>query len=286
MIRRALPAGTALLALMALPLPAAVGNTVASAAAGPTLGACPSVPIPPAPAPHLRATLARHEPAIVVALGSSSTRGWQSSDPAHSYPAVLQARLAALLPHAHIAVINRGVNGEDAAEELARMQADVIAVRPELVIWQVGANGALRTVDPGTYARLITAGVALLSRAGADVMLMDNQRAPRIEAAPEHAAVDQATAEVARKTEAELFDRGGLMDAWARAGAPYSRFIAVDKLHHNDLGYRCLGDAVAAAIVRGLGPTEPGGNGPGSNVSDAGTPRPAITNTTMGALYH
>ena len=53
----------------------------------------------------------------------------------------------------HIAVLNRGIGGQDAPEELARLQADVIAVRPQLVIWQVGANGAMRNADPAEFRR-------------------------------------------------------------------------------------------------------------------------------------
>lgn len=225
---------------------------------------CPDVPAVPLPAPHLRAALARQEQAVIVALGSSSTRGWQASDPAHSYPAVLQAALSRALPHAHVAVINRGVDGEDAAQELARIQTDALALRPQLVIWQLGANEALRNLDPAAFRTLAVAGVAQLHKAGVDVALMDNQRAPRLLAAAENRVLDGVVRQVAEQTEAGLVDRAALMDAWAKSGAPYDRFIAVDRLHHNDLGYRCLGEAVAAAIVAGLGPAEPGGNGPGS----------------------
>ncbi len=215
-------------------------------------------------APHLRAALARQEQAIIVAIGSSSTRGWQSSDPAHSYPAVLQAALSRMLPHAHVAVINRGVNGEDVSQELPRLESDALVVRPQLVIWQIGANGALRSINPTAYRTLAVAGVARLHEAGVDVVLMNNQRSPRLLAAPEDRAIDRSTAEVAEQTEAGFFDRGALMDTWQAAGTPYARFIAPDRLHHNDLGYRCLGEALASALVAGLGPTEPGGQGPGS----------------------
>src|SRR4051794_39618703 len=104
----------------------------ASARAG---TACPVDPaMDPLNLPHLRAALTARTEGLIVALGSSSTQGVMASDIAHTYPAILQAALNAALPTAHVAVINRGIGGQDAPEELARLDVDVIAVRPQLVI--------------------------------------------------------------------------------------------------------------------------------------------------------
>jgi len=211
---------------------------------------CPAEPPPPAlHLRHLRAALERGAEAVVVALGSSSTEGAMASDPAHSYPAELQAALERALPRTHIAVLNRGIGGEDAPEELARLQADAIAVRPQLVIWQVGANGALHNADPAEFRRMVTQGVSQLEAAGIDVILMDNQHSPRIDAAPEHEVLNTVLAQVAGATGSGLFSRASLMTAWDQEGAPALGFIAADGLHHNDRGYACLALALADAIV-------------------------------------
>jgi lysophospholipase L1-like esterase len=214
---------------------------------------CPAEP----PAPvlhlrHLRAALEHGAEAVVVAFGSSSTQGSMASDPAHSYPAELQAALEHALPSMHVAVLNRGIGGQDAPEELLRLQADAIAVRPQLVIWQVGANGALRNADPTDFRRMVTQGVALLQDAGIDVILMDNQHSPRVDAAPEHGVLNTILAQVAEATGTGLFSRSGLMVAWAQEGTPALAFIAADGLHHNDRGYACVADALADAILHGL----------------------------------
>jgi len=270
-----------LIALLGLP-------ALAHATPAPLSAGCPPAPIGDTDVPNLAAVLTRHEPAVIVAIGSSSTRSWLASDPAHSYPAVLQQELERRLPHAHIAVLNRGINGQDVAEELARLDADVLAVRPTLVIWQVGANGALLSADPVAFRKLVTAGVARLHASGADVILMDNQRAPRLLAAPDNPAIDTALSNVARDTEAELFSRSALMDAWAAEGYPNRLFISSDNLHHNDLGYRCIAEALAVDIVAGLGTREPGGNGPGSDggrISKAVEPATGLaTGSATGAL--
>lgn len=216
-------------------------------------GAEPACPTSQASAtmqlPHLRASLATNAEGLIVALGSSSTAGVMASDTAHTYPAALQAALMAALPHTHITVLNRGIGGQDAPEELARLQTDVLAVRPHLVIWQVGANGAMRGADPAEFGRLVAGGVQRMTKAGIDVILMDNQRSPHVMMAPTHAAIEAALAAVATETGVNLFSRGKLMDAWSRGGFPYAQFIAADGLHHNDLGYRCVTRALAADIT-------------------------------------
>lgn len=214
--------------------------------------ACPAAPTPVLSLPHSRAALAAGQELVIVALGSSSTESWMASDPAHSYPAVLQQTLEDGLARAHVAVLNRGIGGQDAREEVARLAADVLAVRPQLVIWQVGANGALRNTDPTRFETLVASGIARIEEAGADVVLMDNQQSPRILAAPEHAEINRVLANVAASGNAGLFSRSALMDAWRDEGAPYARFVASDGLHHNDLGYRCVAEALGKAILKGL----------------------------------
>jgi acyl-CoA thioesterase I len=219
---------------------------------------CPSNPsAAPIELPHLRSAIDHGIEGVIIALGSSSTQGVMASDPAHSYPAILQQELSAGLPHAHMAVVNRGIGGQDAAEEVARLDADVLAVRPQLVIWQVGANGALRNVDPVIFRALVAAGVRRLQAAGADVILMDNQQSPRLLAKPEEPVFDQALAQVATETGAALFSRRELMQSWRRSGEPFADFIAADGLHHNDRGYLCIAQSLAHAILAGLAQRQP-----------------------------
>jgi lysophospholipase L1-like esterase len=214
---------------------------------------CPAEPpFPRMHLQHLRATLQGGKEAVVVAIGSSSTQGVMASDPAHTYPAALQDALEHALPRMHVAVLNRGIGGQDAPEELARMQGDVIAVHPQLVIWQVGANAALRNADPEAFRQMVTDGVARLQAAGIDVILMDNQHSPRVDAAPEHQILDAELADIAKTTGAGLFSRAALMTAWEQEGVPELNFVASDGLHHNDRGYACVARALADAIVDGL----------------------------------
>jgi lysophospholipase L1-like esterase len=232
------------LALLALPL--------APLRAAPV---CPSAPAAsPLTLPRLLGAVSHGIEGVIVALGSSSTQGAMASDLAHSYPAVLQQALSAGLPEAHVAVINRGIGGQDASEELSRLDADVLAIRPQLVIWQVGANGALRNADPAVFHATVAAGVRRMQAAGADVILMDNQQSPALLARAAEPVFDQTLAQVATETGASLFSRRALMQRWQHDGAPLAQFIATDGLHHNDRGYLCVAQSLAQAIVAALTP--------------------------------
>ena len=231
--------------------------------AGAALGAeppdCPSIKAAPIALPRLRDALLGNNEITVVALGSSSTQGVRASTIANSYPARLQAELTTALPNAHIAVINRGIGGEDVTEELARLERDVVGVRPTVVVWQVGANGAMRHMQPELFARLLTNGIKRLQQGRVDVVLMDNQRARNVMASPEASHIEHMMADIAKATGVELFARGALMDRWRDAGSPYETFMSDDGVHHNDLGYRCMAAALAQSVMDGLkalsGPT-------------------------------
>src|SRR6266536_737194 len=62
------------------------------------------------------------KPIKIVAIGSSSTAGAGASSPSMSYPGRLQVELQALMPRVTVTVVNRGANGEEAREMLARFE--------------------------------------------------------------------------------------------------------------------------------------------------------------------
>jgi lysophospholipase L1-like esterase len=75
--------------------------------------------------------------AKIVAIGSSTTAG-EGNIPA--YPGRLLSFLQNEYPNANIAMVNKGISGQEAPVELQRFDTDVIAEKPDLVIWQVGTN--------------------------------------------------------------------------------------------------------------------------------------------------
>ncbi|MBV9858837.1 MAG: SGNH/GDSL hydrolase family protein [Alphaproteobacteria bacterium] len=197
----------------------------------------------------------QNEPLTILAIGSSSTQGIGASAPEMNYPSRLEAELQARYPDHAIRVVNRGVGGEDAPEELARLAQSIAAEHPDLVIWQVGTNAVLRRDDLGADDQLIERGVALMRQDGIDVVLMDLQYAPGVLARPAYADMERLIAQTARRDHVGLFRRFDLMREWAGAhqfdAAP---MIGADGLHMTDESYHCLALQLAQALARNLSP--------------------------------
>jgi lysophospholipase L1-like esterase len=176
-----------------------------------------------------------------------------------SYPSRLEAELKNRFPAIGIRVINRGKGGEDVTEELARLDREVIAERPDLVIWQVGTNAVLRRDDLAADRELIERGVAQLKQSGSDVVLMDLQYAPRVIARPAYAEMEQLIANAAKSGHVGLFRRFEIMLHWQGAqphdapkpDAPATgeAMIGPDGLHMTDRGYFCLAANLADALA-------------------------------------
>lgn len=214
---------------------------------------CPPVREALAPLLGVQAELDAGQPLTIVALGSSSTEGAGASSPRANYPARLEALLRRALPGVELRVINAGKSGETSAEMLARLQHDVLAHDPDLVIWQAGGNEVLLDRDPAQFLALMRDGLRRLREAGVEVVLMDNQRSPRIVNAPASRSFDEAMQSLAREERVPLFARSRLMQRWREAGLPPSEVTSPDGLHHNDRGYACLAEALAAALIRSAG---------------------------------
>ncbi len=194
--------------------------------------------------------LAAGLPITIVAIGSSSTAGAGASAPDHSYPSRLAIELQQLFPGSPITVLNRGVNGEEASDMLARLDQTVLAENPDLVLWQVGTNAVLRDYDLQPAGAAIHEGLVRLKASGADVVLIDPQFAPRVIAKAEIEGVVNLIATLAKQDNVDLFRRFAVMQNWHEAsGIPFETFVSPDNLHMNDWGYGCVAKILAGAIA-------------------------------------
>jgi hypothetical protein len=181
------------------------------------------------PLTHFADALKQQRKVKVVAVGSSSTAG---ADGVLPYPPRLEMLLRqGNIPRAEspriegfygriIDVLNRGIGGQEAPEELSRFESDVLGEAPALVIWQVGTNAVYRDYNPDEVRAAIEVGLDLLSTLPADVVVMDSQYTRAVVDEPgKLEQSEQMTAIIstaANKKGVNLFSRFALMRRWVK----------------------------------------------------------------------
>ncbi|MEM7430095.1 MAG: arylesterase [Pseudomonadota bacterium] len=118
----------------------------------------------------------------IVALGDSLTAGYQLP-PDYSFPARLQIALKA---KGHdVEVVNAGVSGDTSSGGLARF-GWAVPDGTDLVIVELGANDALRGIDPSQTRKSIDKILQNIAAVGADALLTGMIAPPNM--GPDYAA--------------------------------------------------------------------------------------------------
>jgi acyl-CoA thioesterase I len=187
----------------------------------------------------------------VLAIGSSSTAGVGASTPSATYIARLENTLENTLKGLDFDVIGRGLSGEMAEGQSARMKREIEENRPDLVVWQVGTNDAIRHVDLEGFRNCLRRTLAWLREQKVDVVLVDPQYGDALTSDGYYEQVVTAIAEVARESRVLLVDRFEAMREIAREKGD-KFYLTSDNLHLNDTGHRCMAEQMARAIVEGI----------------------------------
>jgi lysophospholipase L1-like esterase len=225
------------------------------------------IPVEPIPFEHgltrFARSLARGR-AKIVAIGSSTTAG---DGKIKAYPERLLSFPQAQYPNARITMVNQGVGGQEAPIELERFDTDVIAEKPDLVIWQVGTNAVWQRPDqnppPPSFnetTRAIRDGlVKLRDETQADVILMDLQYVPAVlTPAKKDKAIEmvEAISELARDAGVNVFRRFAFMKGLYQVEqVSFDRMVDPmdhDRLHDSDWATERVAWAVKLAIVGGV----------------------------------
>lgn len=116
------------------------------------------------------------KPATILVLGDSLTAGL-GLPPEQAFPAKLEAALKAKYPD--LTVMNAGVSGDTAADGLARLDW---ALAPEVnaVIIELGANDALRGLDPAQAEAALDKIIAGVKAKGLPVLLAGMRAPPNL----------------------------------------------------------------------------------------------------------
>ena len=137
--------------------------------------------------------------ARIVVLGDSLSAGY-GLPAAEAFPAQLEQALRQ--SGQAVRVINAGVSGDTTAGGLARLDW-ALAERPQLVIVQLGANDALRGLDPEQARANLDAILTRLKREETQILLA-GMRAPRNLGPAYYTKFDRIYSDLAKKHQIAL----------------------------------------------------------------------------------
>jgi acyl-CoA thioesterase-1 len=164
---------------------------------------------------------------LVVFFGDSITQGY-GVRPEESFPA--QAAVALGVPF-----LNAGVSGDTMRAGLARMERDVLAHHPRLVVVEFGGNDFLRRVPVEETLQSLEAIVSTLIREGAMVMILEVN-------------VGLGSDAYVKGYQAVADRHGAVLVPDILQGILTTSSLKVDTIHPNAKGHRLIAERVVATL--------------------------------------
>jgi acyl-CoA thioesterase-1 len=183
----------------------------------------------------------RHVP-VILDFGDSLTAGYGLPE-SQAFPARLEAWLRR--QGTAVQVVNAGVSGDTTAGGLARLDWS-LADRPDLVILALGANDALRGIDPATVRANLDKMMRKIEAAGAKLLLL-GMRAPPNWGEPYRRAFDRIFPELAQAHQVLFYP------FILEGVAMQPELNQADGLHPNARGVAVMVGRVGPVVARALG---------------------------------
>jgi acyl-CoA thioesterase I len=175
---------------------------------------------------------------VILVLGDSFTAGLGVSRE-KTFPVQLEARLLARGEAAQ--VVNAGITGDTTAGGLARVDRALADKKPNIVILELGANDALRGIQPTDVRAHLDAIITKVQASGAK-LLLTGMRAPLNWGDEYRFAFDRIYPDLARIRRVPLYPfflEGVALD---------QQLNQPDRLHPNERGVRVLVDRIAPIV--------------------------------------
>jgi acyl-CoA thioesterase I len=179
---------------------------------------------------------------VILDFGDSLTAGY-GLPAGQAFPARLEAWLRQQGIEAR--VVNAGVSGDTTAGGLARLDW-ALADKPDLVILALGANDALRGIEPATVRENLDKMIGKIEASGGKVLLLGMLAPPNWGEEYRH-AFDQIFPELARIHHLPLYP------FFLEGVAMKPELNQPDGLHPNERGVAVLVDRIAPVVARLLG---------------------------------
>jgi len=184
------------------------------------------------------APAAAHIP-VILDFGDSLTAGYGLA-PEQAFPQRLEAALRR--QGIEVRVLNGGVSGDTTAGGLARL-GWALADKPDFVILALGANDALRGIDPATVRDNLDKMILKIQAANAKVLLV-GMLAPPNWGAEYKTAFDRIFPELSKVHDVPLYP------FFLEGVAMKPELNQPDGLHPNERGVAVLVDRLAPVVVR------------------------------------
>lgn len=194
------------------------------------------------------AALAAHVPQI-VAFGDSITAGF-GLPPEQAFPVRLEARLHDEGIAAR--VLNRGNSGDTTADGVSRLNWALGDDRPDIVILELGANDALRGIDPKTVRANLETLIDKIQASGAKLLLLGMQ-------APPNWGEDYRRAFDAIYPDLAKAHNVPLVPFFLEGVAMNPQLNQPDGLHPNEKGVAIIVGHIAPEVAKLLRSTDKGG---------------------------
>lgn len=197
--------------------------------------------------------LRRDKNVKIVALGSSTTIGSGGSGAMAAWPARLQDELGKRLAGVNVMVTNKGKMRQSAQDMLQRMPSDVLAEKPDIVVWETGTNEAVRGVDVEQFTAAMLDGINQMEAAGVEVVLMNTQYSRNTARLINFQPYNDAMGQVAHIRDLVLFPRYEMMQGWVDRGyVSFDGLTQGDAIKIADTVYDCIGKLLAQNIALAL----------------------------------
>lgn len=200
--------------------------------------------------PAAKQAVAGDQRLVVLTFGGVHPAGVDAETRGTTYPARLEAALAADLPQVKVEVANEAPPGKTSAD-VPPVLADLIAkTGARLVIWGPGGRDVMARLDPVAFLAAVRAGIDAARHAGADLILLDTTFVP----SPSRMAAIQVYREellsVAAANNVPVLKRHDMMRRWSEDGTlnlaardPAERELVVRHM------FACVAQGLAAPIA-------------------------------------
>ena len=185
----------------------------------------------------------------VVCFGDSITGVYYHTGGRRAWCDMLGVALGKVYPKARIQMINAGISGHTTAQGLARIEKDVIAHQPQLVVVMFGMNDVARTEAEVFRANLRTIVDRCRASGAAVVLCTPNSVYPNPTRPTERLAqFAQIVRDVAEAMSVRLADCYAAYEAIRRKDVTEWRLLMSETIHPSMNGHKVFAEVIAEGI--------------------------------------